>query len=194
MRLWPWIHQPKPIQVNQDYEQYNAYSQLLDRNGQWIGVADTKAAVILGFLVAVFPVLAAPSLPVILKVVKAIPHNANFWAYLPATGFIALLVLFLVAALVTLLRVLMTLIPRLARQGKPGLIFFGDIASLEYKQWQQRMLTLDSQTLVLQVLEQIYATAYIADHKHKHLRQAIRALFVTVLSGFVLYVLSQLAS
>ncbi len=194
MRLWPWTRQPKPVQVNQDYEQYNAYSQLLDRNGQWIGVADTKAGVILVFLVAVFPVLAAPALSAVQKVVKAIPHNANFWAYLPAAGFIALLVLFLIAALVTLLQVLMTLSPRLKRQAKPGLIFFGDIAGQECKQWQQCVLALDPHILALQVLEQVYATAYIADCKHKHVRQAIRALVMTILLGFVLYVLSQFAS
>lgn len=201
MRLWPWTRQSPPVQVDrtpvqadQDYEQYNAYSQLLDRNGQWIGVADTKAGVVLGFLVAAFPVLAAPSLPVVQKVVKIIPHNANFWAHLPAAGFIALLLLFLVAAFVTLYRVLMTLTPRLTRQEKPGLIFFGDAANQEYKQWQQRMLALDPQMLALQVLEQVYATAYIAAHKHKHVRHAIRALLVTVLLGLVLYVLSQLIS
>ncbi len=191
MRLWPWTRPPQPAQVNKNYEQYNAYSQLLDRNGQWIGVADTKAGVVLGFLVATFPVLAAPALPVVQEVAKAIPRNANFWAYLPVAGFIALLVLFLVAALATLVHVLMTLTPRLTRQGKPGLIFFGDVAGQEYKQWQQRMLALDPQMLALEVLEQVYATAYIADRKHRHVRQAIRALIVTILLGLVLYVLSQ---
>jgi Family of unknown function (DUF5706) len=198
MRLLPWISPPKSLQANENYEQYNAYSQLLDRNGQWIGVADTKAGVILGFLVATFPVLAAPTLPAMQKAVKAIPHNANFWMYLPTAGLIVLLtlllVLFLVTALVTLLRVLMTLTPRLIRQEKPGLIFFSDIAGQEYKEWQLRMLALDSQMLTLQVLEQVYATACIADRKHKHVRQAIRALIVTVLLGLALYVLSQFAS
>ena len=194
MRLWPWMRPPKPVQVDQNYEQYNAYSQLLDRNGQWIGVADTKACVILGFLVAAFPVLAAPALSIVPKVVKAIPRNAHFWAYLPTTGFIALLLLFLVAALVTLFHVLMTLTPRLTRQGKPGLIFFGDITGQEYKQWQQRVLALDPQMLALQVLDQVYVTVYIASRKHKHVRQAIRALIVTILLGLALYVLSQLTS
>ena len=194
MRLLPWISPPKSLQDNENYEQYNAYSQLLDRNGQWIGVADTKAGVILGFLVATFPVLAAPTLPAMQKTVKAIPRNANFWTYLPTASLIALLalllVLFLVAALVTLLRVLMTLTPRLTRQEKPGLIFFSDIAGQKYKEWQQRMLALDSQMLTLQVLEQIYATACIADRKHKHVRQAIRALIASVLLGLAMYVLS----
>ena len=194
MRLWPWTRQPKPVQVDQNYEQYSAYSQLLDRNGQWIGIADTKAGVILGFLVASFPVLAAPALPVVQKVVKNIPHNANFWAYLPAAGFIALFVLYFVAALVTLLRVLMTLTPRLTRQGKSGLLFFSDIAGQEYKQWQQGMIALDPQTLTLQVLEQVYVTACIADDKHRHVRQAIRTMILTVLLGLALYVLSQLVS
>ncbi len=191
MRLWPWTRPPQPAQGNQNYEQYHAYSQLLDRNGQWIGVADTKAGVILGFLVATFPLLTAPALPAVQKVVMAIPHNANFWAYLPVAGFIALLVLFLVAALVTLVRVLMTLSPRLTRQGKSSLIFFGDIAGQEYRQWQQHMLALDPQMLALEVLEQVYTTASIADRKHKHVRQAIRALIVTILLGLALYVLSQ---
>src|SRR5436190_4903322 len=104
MRLWPWTRPPQPAQVNQNYEQYGAYSQLLDRNGQWIGVADTKAGVILGFLVATFPVLAAPALPAMQRAVKAIPHNANFWMYLPTASLIVifalLLVLFLVGKLI----------------------------------------------------------------------------------------------
>ncbi len=194
MRFWHWMHPSEPAQAKQGYEQYSAYSQLLDRNGQWIGIADTKAGVILGFLVAVFPVLVLPALPVVQKVVKAIPHAAKFWAYLPAIGFIVLLVLFLVAALITLFQVLMTLVPRLTRQGKPGLIFFSDIAGLRYEQWRQCMLELDPQMLALQVLEQVYATAYIADLKHKHVRRAIRALLVTVFIGLALYVLSQFTS
>jgi hypothetical protein len=199
MRLWPWTHQPKPtqtsldsLQCDQAYSQYNAYSQLLDRNSQWIGVADTKVGVILGFLLATFPVLMSPVLPIALKVARAIPRNATFWMYLPAIGFIVLLVLFLVAALLTLTHVLIALIPRLARQGKPSLIFFGDIACQEYQQWQRQMLALDPQMLALQVLEQVYVTACIAARKHKHVRLAIRALIVTILLGLVLYILSQL--
>lgn len=194
MRLLPWMHPTKARQDNQNYEQYNAYSQLLDRNGQWIEVADTKASVILGFLVATFPVLASPALPIVQKLIKAIPRHTNWWAYLPVAGFITLLVLFFVVALVTLARIMMTLIPRLTRERKPGLIFFGDTASQEYKQWQQLILALDPQILSLEVLEQVYTTACIAACKHKHVRQAIRALIATVLLGLVLYVLSQIAS
>lgn len=200
MRLWPWTREQKLVQVSldalqheQDYEQYNAYSQLLDRNSQWIGVADTKVGVILGFLLATFPVFMAPVLPVVLKIVKAIPHDAPFWMYLPAVGFIALLLLFLITALLTLVHVLMTLTPRLTRQGKPGLIFFGDIASQEYQQWQRQMLALDPQMLALQVLEQVYVTACIADRKHKYVRLAIRALVVTIVLGIVLSILGQVA-
>ena len=200
MRLWLWMREQNIVQVSldalqreQDYEQYNAYSQLLDRNSLWIGVADTKAGFILGFLLAAFPVFMVPVLPVVLRVMKAIPHHAPFWMYFPTVGFVALLVLFLAAALLTLVHVLMTLTPRLTRQGKPGLIFFGDIASQEYKQWQQHMLALDPQMLVLQVLEQVYVTACIANCKHRHVRLAIRALVVTILLGIVLSILSQLA-
>jgi Family of unknown function (DUF5706) len=200
MRLRLWTRQLKPMQVSldslqgdQEYEQYNAYSQLLDRNGQWIGVADTKVSVILGFLLATFPVLLAPALPVVQKALQAIARNTPFWMCLPAAGFIALVVLFLVSALATLVHVLMALTPRLAHQGEPGLIFFGDVASQEYQQWQRQMLALDPQRLALQVLEQVYVTACIAHCKHKHVRQAIRALIVTILLGLVLYILSQLA-
>jgi hypothetical protein len=192
MRLWPWKHAPKLEQDNQDYGQYDAYSKLLDRNGQWISVADTKAAAVLAFLVAGFPVFAVPALPIAQKLIKAVPHKANIWVYLPAIGFMALLGMFLVTAFLTLHQVLMTLVPRLTRQTPPGLIFFGDIASLEYKQWQQRILVLDPQTLALQVLEQVYVTAYIAAIKHKYVGQAIRTLVVTILLGIALYALCNL--
>ena len=68
------------------------------------------------------------------------------------------------------------------------------ITGQEYKQWQQRVLALDPQMLALQVLDQVYVTVYIASRKHKHVRQAIRALIVTILLGLALYVLSQLTS
>ena len=120
MRLWPWKHAPKLEQGNQDYGQYDAYSKLLDRNGQWISVADTKAAAVLAFLVAGFPVFAIPALPIAQRLIKAVPHKANIWAYLPAIGFMALLGMFLVTAFLTLHQVLMTLVPRLTRQTPPG--------------------------------------------------------------------------
>src|SRR5579864_552391 len=154
MRLWPRINQPKPApvnldsaQVDQGYKQYKAYSLLLDRNAHWIVVADTRAGVILVFLVAAFPLPAAPALSRVQNVVQVIPHNANFWTYLPIAGFIVLLVLFLVAVLATLLQVLIVLLPRVRRTDESGLVFFGDIASQEYKQWQQRILALSPQML-----------------------------------------------
>jgi len=194
MRLWPWKHAPKLEQGNQDYGQYDAYSKLLDRNGQWIGVADTKAAAALAFLIAGFPIFTIPAFPVARKLIGAVPHEANFWVYLSAICFIMLLGMFLVMAFITFLQVLMTLVPRLTRKTSPGLIFFGDIASLEYKQWQQQILMLDPQMLASQVLEQVYATAYIACIKHKHVGQAIRLLIVTMLLGIALYILYNLIS
>src|SRR6266849_7456376 len=79
MRLWPWTRWPQPapanqnsVQAKQDYEQYNAYSQLLDRNGQWIGVADTKAGAILAFVIVAFPLFASSALPVFQRIINAI--------------------------------------------------------------------------------------------------------------------------
>lgn len=195
MRLWHWTQPPKPVQSEQSYDQYNAYSQLLDRNGQWIAVADTKAGVILGFLVAVFPVLIAPVLLTMPKQVEILlSRNAHTWTYVRSGSFIVLLVLFFITALITLIRVLMTLMPKLTRQRQPGLIFFGDTICKDYTQWQQSMLALDTRMLAEQVLEQIYTTASIAAYKHKYVRQAIHTLSATVILGLVLYVLSLLAT
>ena len=199
MRLWHWMH-TKPGEISQapdkqDYERYNAYSQLLDRNTQWIGAADTKAGAILAFVVVIFPLLATPALSSVQKLAsEAFTQTIHIWAYLSAAVFIALLVIFLVTTLLTLLQALMALSPRLTRPGKPGFIFFGDIARQEYTRWQQSLLTLDAHTLALQVLEQVYATAYIADRKHTHVRRAIHTLIITILTGLMLYVLSQFVS
>lgn len=198
MRLWPWTRKPQPSptkqsagQAEQDYERYNAYSQLLDRNGQWISVADTKAGAILAFLVVIFPIFAPSAFSAMRKAMNAIPRQAIFWEYLPIAGIALLLAVFFMAVLLTLFRVLMALIPRLTRQGKSGLIFFGDIAALEYDQWLHRMLTLDPQTLTSQILEQVYTTACIASRKHKYVSQAILTLVIVVFLGFALYMLNQ---
>jgi hypothetical protein len=201
MRSWPWMRQQKPMPVSQtttpldqDYESYNVYSQLLNRNGQWIGVADTKAAVVLGFLVTTFSVFTPPALLIVPKEITSIIHNQNVWLRLSAICFITLFILFLVTAVFILLHVLMTLLPRLKRQGQSSLIFFCDIACQDYKQWLKSMLALDPQMLALQVLDQVYETASIATVKHKHVRQAIRALIVMILLGLILYVISHFMS
>jgi hypothetical protein len=114
------------------------------------------------------------------------------WRTKPEIGLV-LIVAFGAAALTTLVSVLLVLTPRLVRQWKPGLVYFGDVARQAYEQWQQQMLALSPNALSREVLEQVYATAYIADRKHKYVRQAIRSLLITVLLGLVLYVLSQVA-
>jgi len=194
MRLWRWMRRSKPVPGKQDYEQYGVYSQLLDRNGQWIGIADTKAGVVLGFLIASFPVFAAPALPVAQLLVKSFPSHPSLWADVLVAGFIVLLVVFFAVALMSLLHVLLTLLPRLTRQRKPGLLFFSDIANQEYEHWQRDILALDSQILAAQVLEQVYTTACIADIKHKHVRRAIRFLMATIFIGVMLYVCGLLIS
>lgn len=191
MRLWNWMHVPKTAQDDQSYELYDVYSKLLDRNGQWIGVADAKAAVILVFLVAIFPVLAVPVLLITQISIRTIPHNARFWVYLPLVGSIILLTLFLITAFITFHHVLKTLKPRLTRQRKPSLIFFGDIANLEYGQWQECIVKLDPHMLALQVSEQVYATAEIAHYKHRHVQQAIFALLLALIFGLELSALSK---
>ncbi len=194
MRLWHWMRRSKPVSVKQDYEHYSAYSQLLDRNGQWIGVADTKAGVILAFLVAAFPVFLAPAFPVALKLIKTLPSHASVWLYVFVVGFLVLLVLFFIVSLISLLHVLWALLPRLTRQRKPGHIFFGDIASQEFEQWRQGVQLLDPHLLATEVLEQVYTTACIADIKHKHVRTAIRFLIATIFLGLILFVFGQIMS
>lgn len=179
-------------QQQNNYEQYQAYSQLLDRNGQWIGVADTKAGAILAFIVIAFPLFAAPALPLLQKSVQTVFAHETLWHSLSAVILLALVAMFFGTALLTLALVLMTLSPRLTRQGKSGLIFFGDIARQQYHQWQQDMFELDVDKLTQQVVEQIYATACIAHHKHVLVRRAIHALFFVLFSGLALYVFSQL--
>ncbi len=182
-----------PARAEDSYQRYDAYSKLLDRNGHWIEVADTKAAIVLAFLIAVFPTLMAPILPAAGRLIGGISRHAGFWVQLPTMGFITLLAAFLAFALYTLVHVLLALTPRLKRAWKPSLVFFGDVAAMECEKWQQLMLARDPNGLATEVLEQVYATACIADQKHRYVRRAIRGVLGTVLLGLVLYVLSQLA-
>lgn len=195
MRFWRSMRQQKPAQADTGFQRYEAYSKLLDRNGRWIEVADTKAAVILAFLIAVFPLLLGPAIPALHRMTSAIRNVASFWNYVPSSLFIALIVAFGLSALFTLLSVLWVLLPRLSgREWTSGLLYFGDIAALKNRLWQEALQALDPDTVALHVLDQVYVTACIADCKHKYVRRAIRGLLLTVVVGLVLYVWGQIAS
>lgn len=186
------MRRQEPVPADEGYARYEAYSKLLDRNGRWVEVADTKAAVILGFVIATFPALMAPALPAARRLVAAVPPHADLWAHIPAAAFLGLIIAYISAAFYTLADVLLVLRPRLTLRWKAGLIYFGDIAALDYEAWRQRMMVLAPAALADEVLEQVYATAHIAHRKHQYVRHAIRVLLVTVALGVALYAISQL--
>jgi hypothetical protein len=193
MRFLRSIRPRKPAQADEGYQRYDAYSKLLDRNGRWIEVADTKAAVVLGFLIAVFPLLFAPAIPAVRRLASAIPRGADFWHHLPAGCLVVLISAFALAAVMTLVRVLRVLTPRLTKSpSRASLLFFGDVAIVESIKWHESMLSLDFGSLAEQVLEQVYATAIIADRKHRLAQGAIRSLLLTVFLGLALFVVGQL--
>lgn len=196
MRFLRSIHPRKPAQADDAYQRYDAYSKLLDRNGRWIEVADTKAAVVLGFLIAVFPLFFAPAVPAVRRLTLAIPRNADFWHHVPAACFIALISAFAMAAVCTLVSVLRVLTPRLTkwsrRKRRKSLLFFGDVAEMESMVWQEKLLTFGFGSLAEQVLEQVYVTARIADRKHRLARIAVHSLLATVFLGLAVYVIGQL--
>jgi hypothetical protein len=192
MRFWTSTHRLKPEQAEARFDRYEAYSKLLDRNGRWIEVADTKAAVVLGFLVATFPVLIGPALSAIQTLGRDLPKHAAIGAYLKIVGVTSLLVAFISLACFTLLQVLMVLAPRLKRQWKSGLVYFGDIAALPCDAWQEQLHGLDSDALAHEVLEQVHATACIAHCKHGHVRQAVQGILATLGAGLALYLIATL--
>lgn len=194
MRFWRWTRPLRPARAEPRegaYQRYDAYSKLLDRNARWIEVADTKAAVILGVIIATFPVLIAPAFSAVRTLIGVIPAHPQWWAYLPLLAFMTLCAVFTVVALKTFIWVLKTLKPRLSSPRKPSLVYFGDIARAPWEEWSTRTRALPPEDLAHEVLEQVHVTACIAEVKHKCVQRAVNSALHVVLLGCALYVISQ---
>lgn len=164
-------------------------NNILDRNNRWIEVADTKAGAVLVFATFVLKEIVAPQLAKGRTLLSNVATPPN-WQHLTHAGlfYIGLLSAIVLIGL-AIWSSFRTLDPKLSRKHRAGHLFFGDIANEDLAVYQQRLLSLSTAELELEMTEQIHTNADIAKTKHGHVKAAMRCVIVVIPISFVLYVL-----
>lgn len=137
--------------------------------------ADTKAA-------AVFSVLGIMTAGLLSRITN-IKVRLTDWP-------IESLVIYGIAGLlliISLKSAIAIIFPRLSKGKKESLIFFGDIVNFKKKDYEERVLKIDDEKIVLQYSNQAAALSAIALKKFTHLRQAFILTAVTL--AWVIFIL-----
>lgn len=164
-------------------------NKILDRNNRWIEVADTKAGAVLVFATFVLKEIVAPQ---VAKGRTLLTNVANppTWQHLTHSGlFYVALVATIACISLAIWSAFRVLDPKLSRKHRAGHLFFADIANEDLAVYQQRLLSLTTTELELEMTEQIHTNANIACAKHGRVKTAIRSVIVAIPISFVLYVL-----
>jgi hypothetical protein len=164
-------------------------SDQLERNARWIDAADAKAGAALVFVAAAIGFLLEPlasSLEVALEGIHQ-PHDLKLEAV--ATVLVATTVIATFAGARSLLAAFHALLPDVRRHGPRGDVFFGDIAIRSRSEWDRRVESLTSKSLMVDLAEQVHTTARIANSKHHRARSAIHSAGWAIAFGLVAYAL-----
>ncbi len=159
-------------------ERLKSHSESLERAIRFVRTTDTKAAPLIGLQIALVGTLAARSDKLWAIVGGFSWHSADSIL----VGLIALYGVFVVAVVTIAIRVYIPVHPATGK----SLIYFEDISSLEYEEFerQSREMTLDQ--IERQLLDQVYRVSAIASTKMRRVRWAF---LLTAPSGVLWLVL-----
>ena len=167
-------------------DRYEVLYDLITRHDLHTHYADRKSSMILVFVGLFLSLFTARIGPVALDVLAVArqSRNAAEVAGLLFAG--AALLGFVASTAWTLLSVFWAINPRVKTRRERGHYYFGDIASYDLQAWGVYMLSVQPQELHRDMIEQVYATALIVGTKYRHIRRAIKGLFVMVPTAFAL--------
>lgn len=182
-----------PAEPKPDPSLHEILSKCLDRNNRWIEVADAKAAAILAFSAGALRFLTEPAILTLRDAPQVLARDAS----LVRVGYLLLVMVLLcivvVLGLFAVIQAFHTLQPRVKRERPPGVVFFGDIAGMSLRCFQQQIVSLSSADWHEQLIEQVHTTAVIAGIKHQHVIRGIRLILWTICLGLLLYALGRQA-
>lgn len=170
-------------------ERLVALSGILDRNGRWIEVADTKANIFLVLATALAGITSAPAVDGTCAAL-ALVRAGGAWRLASASFYFLVLIALVTALALGLWHAFSTIRARTVRNQRRGFIFFGDVVKSSPQNLEKRLLSQDAAEFNRQVAEQIYATADIADQKYQHLGRCTWWVGWSILFAFIVYVLS----
>lgn len=155
-------------------------SNLLDRNGRWIEVADAKSAVVIVFASTYSGIVAVPAVIAWTDIQGSTTVAEGLVACALIGGYAVLCIASALVTMYTLSKAFNALRPRLDRGLRQGLLAFNDIAATDRETWTRAVRELASDELIDQLAEQVHTTALIAASKHEHLQRAIRCLCFSI--------------
>lgn len=143
----------------------------LNRVHEWIRGADNKVSILLAFEGIAITLLLSDVFTDYAGTLKLNCLNT------------ILIVASLVLLFVSAYKAILAIIPKLSRQKRKGsLLFFGSVAEMELKSYENAMREMKEDEYVGQLLEQTHISSVIASSKHNNFRDSIIAASI----GFVL--------
>lgn len=157
------------------------YQQELNRNIEFIKLADTKAAWIGTVLFAMVGLWVAKSS----RIFEG--ENNLLYSYVPVAAGLA--------AAYCSYQLVRVYLPKLKAKNKTksSVIYYGDISTMDLKKYKKTRLKLSGKALLDAYLDQIYVTSSIADKKMKHVRLALLGfgVFALLTAVFFYFVYAQ---
>ena len=179
-------------QPSADVDLYQVLLWTLERNNYAIEMADAKAAIITAFSGAFIAVIVGTILNAFRNLVSGVVNDGSIGSVAPLVGFSILLVVFVWGQVVTIFEAFRSITPRLILTDSPGYTFFADVARQDKARWHDRVLRAQPDDLIVDLSQQVHATARIATMKNQHLRRSMRWVSYWLPLGLILYIVSLL--
>lgn len=158
---------PRPEPPYEPERQIAIEEQSLARHIEWNRHADTKTSFVFAAATGMLGTLAAGLPPL---------SDLTDWQW-------AALALSALPLAVSLLLCVAATFPQ--TRGPRSLLFFGDIASRELKEYQLAVRARSAEDYLLDLTAQCHRNSQIAASKYAHVRRAIKALFLSVVPWLV---------
>ncbi|MHB8579148.1 MAG: Pycsar system effector family protein [Ignavibacteriaceae bacterium] len=150
----------------------------LNRVHEWIKAADQKVSIFLAFQGVVLAILFPSVFSWVIRHWKNIPFMLQ-----------SLLIVGIILIAYSIYKSAMSIIPRLSKDEKKSLTYFGDIAEFKIEEFKRAIEELGEKEYEEELIEQIQISSIIAKRKHSQFRSALIIFF----GGLFLCALSYLS-
>lgn len=172
--------------MNNNVSKEDAYKNLEIVNF-WINNIDLKASFILAFLGMLLSTILCSDNLEILKTFISVPINTmNFIEILKPI----VVLLLISSSLISAVFLILTLLARTKIQNMPkSYYFFGNISNSDRKDFLKYFKKLNDNSIINEILNQVYANSKICDYKSKLYNKSINLMIITIALSFLNYIL-----
>lgn len=151
----------------------------ISRNNDWIRAADQKISIYLAFIGLILTFTFVPLIN-LLNMSFLKPNKLSF-------NILIFGILILILGICKLLWVLTSKLK--GKRSYRGLIYFGDISSIYFNEYQKQIITQNEKNYIEDLTEQVYTTAVIANDRHTQFNNSVRQTFISFLILLIGYLI-----